>query len=169
MDKLRLFLENTRLLSDTWGIVPLLYGSLGLEYLTGEALCPDDIDILIPTVFLTERWEEFQAVLEARGYVLTDRREHTFEKNGVCCAYACLEELETFAGIREAEISVVAHGGTQFRLLSGEQYQRVYTASAKDGYRADVRGKKDAEKLAVIRRYLFGGEVDFPGTADGGR
>ena len=45
-NKFNLFLENARLLSDKLGIVPLLYGSLGLEYLTGDALCSDDIDIL---------------------------------------------------------------------------------------------------------------------------
>ena len=37
-NKFNLFLENARLLSDKFGIVPLLYGSLGLEYLTGDAL-----------------------------------------------------------------------------------------------------------------------------------
>ena len=43
-NKFNLFLENARFLSDKLGIVPLLYGSLGLEYLTGDALSVDDID-----------------------------------------------------------------------------------------------------------------------------
>ena len=43
--KMGLFLQNARLLSDTLGIVPLLYGSLGLEYLSGDDLAADDIDI----------------------------------------------------------------------------------------------------------------------------
>ena len=46
--KFNLSLENARLLSDKFGIVPLLYGSLGLEYLTGDDLGADDIDILVP-------------------------------------------------------------------------------------------------------------------------
>ena len=54
-NKFNLFLENARLLSDKLGIVPLLYGSLGLEYLTGDDLGADDIDILVPRVFITER------------------------------------------------------------------------------------------------------------------
>lgn len=53
------FLENARLLWQAFGIVPLLYGSLGLEYLTGENLHADSIDILIPEVFLHDRWCEF--------------------------------------------------------------------------------------------------------------
>ena len=48
MSKFNLSLENARLLSDKFGIVPLLYGSLGLAYLTGDDLGADDIDILVP-------------------------------------------------------------------------------------------------------------------------
>ena len=53
-NKFNLFIENARLLSDKFNIVPLLYGSLGLEHLTGDALGSDDIDILVPCVFITE-------------------------------------------------------------------------------------------------------------------
>ena len=71
-DKIYLFLENARLLSEEFGIVPLLYGSLGLEYLTGENLDADDIDILIPKVFLTDNWVSFKNILESNGYILID-------------------------------------------------------------------------------------------------
>ncbi|MBO5907469.1 MAG: hypothetical protein J6Q85_04915, partial [Clostridia bacterium] len=63
INKFKLFLENARILSDKFDIVPLLYGSLGLEYLTGDALGSDDIDILVPRVFITERWQGFKALL----------------------------------------------------------------------------------------------------------
>ena len=53
-NKFNLFLENARFLSDKFSMVPLLYGSLGLEYLTGDDLSADDIDILVPRVFITE-------------------------------------------------------------------------------------------------------------------
>ena len=54
-NKFNLFLENVWFLLNKFGIVPLLYGSLGLEYLTGDDLGADDIDILVPRVFITER------------------------------------------------------------------------------------------------------------------
>ena len=75
-NKFNLFLENARLLSDKFGIVSLLYGSLGLEYLTGDALGADDIDILIPRVFITERWHEFKVLLETHGYAHAHLQEH---------------------------------------------------------------------------------------------
>ena len=153
-NKSNLFLENARLLSDKLGIVPLLYGSLGLEYLTGDALDADDIDILVPHVFITERWHEFKSFLEVQGYVLADEHEHTFVRNGVAYSYADIEDLESFAGINTEAIEMHEVDGVRFLLLSLEQYLAVYQKSSKDGYRVNVRQKKDADKIRFIESKL---------------
>ena len=153
-NKFDLFLENTQLLSDKLGIVSLLYGSLGLEYLTGEALGSDDIDILVPCVFITERWHEFKALLEAQGYVLVDEHEHTFARDSVAYSYADIEDLESFAGINTEDIEMHEADGVRFLLLSLEQYLAVYKKSSKDGYRVNVRQKKDADKIRFIESKL---------------
>ena len=153
-NKFNLFLENARLLSDKFNIVPLLYGSLGLEYLTGDDLSVDDIDILVPRVFITERWHEFKPVLEEHGYVLVDEHEHTFVRDGVAYSYADIEDLESFAGIRTKDIEICEADGIRFLLLSLEQYLAVYQKSSKDGYRVNVRQKKDADKIRFIESKL---------------
>ena len=153
-NKFNLFLENARLLSDKFGIVPLLYGSLGLEYLTSDVLGADDIDILIPRVFITDRWQEFKAVLEEHGYVLADEHEHTFVRDGVVYSYADIEDLESFAGISTEDIEMHEADGVRFLLLSLEQYLAVYKQSSKDGYRVNVRQKKDADKIRFIESKL---------------
>ena len=153
-NKFNLFLENARFLSDKFDIVPLLYGSLGLEYLTGDALGSDDIDILVPRVFITERWHEFKALLEAQGYVLADEHEHIFARDGVAYSYADIEDLESFAGINTEDIEMYEADGVRFLLLSLEQYLAVYKQSSKDGYRVNVRQKKDADKIRFIESKL---------------
>ena len=153
-NKFNLFLENARLLSDKFNIVPLLYGSLGLEYLTGDILGADDIDILVPRVFITDRWQEFKAVLEEHGYVLADEHEHTFVRDGVAYSYADIEDLEAFAGINTEDIEMHEADGVRFLLLSLEQYLAVYKQSSKDGYRVNVRQKKDADKIRFIESKL---------------
>ena len=153
-NKFNLFLENARLLSDKFGIVPLLYGSLGLEYLTGDALDVDDIDILVPRVFITDRCQEFKAFLEEHGYVLVDEHEHTFVRDGVAYSYADIEDLESFAGINTESIEMHEVDGIRFLLLSLEQYLAVYKQSRKDGYRVNVRQKKDADKIRFIESKL---------------
>ena len=153
-NKFNLFLENARFLSDKFNIVPLLYGSLGLEYLTGDALGSDDIDILVLRVFITDRWQEFKAVLEEHGYVLADEHEHTFVRDGVAYSYADIEDLESFAGINTEAIEMHETDGVRFLLLSLEQYLAVYKQSSKDGYRVDIRQKKDADRIRFIESKL---------------
>ena len=153
-NKFNLFLENARLLSDKFGVVTLLYGSLGLEYLTGDVLGSDDIDILVPRAFITERWHEFKEVLEEHGYVLVDEHEHTFVRDGVAYSYADIEDLDPFAGINTEDIEMYETDGASFLLLSLEQYLAVYRQSSKDGYRVNVRQKKDADKIRFIESKL---------------
>ena len=148
------FFENAKLLMDKLAIIPLMYGSLGLEYITGESLNSDDIDILIPEVFLKERWEEFKNLLTDQGYILIDEHEHAFQKNGIHYAYASIEELESFAKINLSEIEQQNNDGIWLKLLSLEQYLKVYSVSAKDGYRINVRKKKDNDKIAFIENRL---------------
>ena len=152
--KFNLFLENARFLSDKFDIVPLLYGSLGLEYLTGDVLGVDDIDILVPRVFITERWLEFKELLETQGYALTDEHEHTLVRDGVAYSYADIEDLEAFAGINTKDIEIHEVDGVRFLLLSLEQYLAVYKQSSKDGYRVNVRQKKNADKIKFIESKL---------------
>ena len=153
-NKFDLFLENAQFLWDKLGIIPLLYGSLGLEYLTGDALGSDDIDILVPRVFITERWHEFKSLLEAQGYVLADEHEHTFVRDGVAYSYADIEDLESFAGVNTEDIEMQEVDGVSFLLLSLEQYLAVYRQSSKDGYRVNIRQKKDADKIKFIESKL---------------
>jgi len=154
VNKLGLFLKNARILDGEFGIVPLLYGSLGLEYLTRRSLGSDDIDILIPRMYVTEKWHYFKEIMEKKGYILTDENEHTFVLNGVAYSYAEIEELERFVGIRADDIDVYTEDGTKFLLLSPEQYLAVYQRSSKDGYRISVRKKKDSEKIELLKELI---------------
>ena len=152
--KVNLFFENAKTISEKFGTVPLLYGSVGLEYLTGENLGSDDIDILIPEIFVKERWNEFKSFLENCGYKLADESEHTFEKDGVFYSYAKIDDLFDFAGIEISDIETVRTDKVCFKILSLEQYLKVYLASAKDGYRINTRKKKDFEKIEFIKEHI---------------
>lgn len=148
--KFAAFLENAALLNRKFGLHPLLYGSLGLGMELDEDLHPDDIDMLIPEEFLHEngRWDEFRAALEEAGYELIDLHEHTFLYGGEHFAYAGLENLEEFAGIA---VDGIRDNGI-YRTLTLADYEKVYTASQKDGYRQKKKNNADAEKVARIRK-----------------
>ncbi len=153
--KINLFLNITRLLYNALGIIPLLYGSLGLEYLTGKNLSSEDIDILIPEMYLNKKWNDFCSVLYRQGYTLVDEKEHTFEKEGIYYSFAKIEELKSFCKISESDIIITEESSVKFMILSLEQYLTVYSTSIKDGYRVNVRKKKDEEKITFIKKLLF--------------
>lgn len=141
-------------LNKRFNISPLLYGSLGLEALTKIPLYPEDIDLLIPLTFIRERWEELQSELEHQGYELIDRDEHEFSNGQHKIGFSHIEDLEEYAAIDSNDIEQRNYKGATFKLLNLEQYHRVYSRSLQDGYRIDTRGKKDAEKIKLIKGLL---------------
>ena len=136
-------------------ITPLLYGSLGLEVLTNTDLSADDIDILIPEIFVNgTRWNKFKNVLEIMGYVLIDEDEHTFRKDNIDYSYASIENLKEFADIDVSGIKEYTKNNTKYYLLSLKQYLKVYQKSSLDGYRMNKKEKKDNDKIKFINKCL---------------
>lgn len=149
------FLEISKLLNKAFGIEPLLYGSLGLQILTGKDLNADDVDILVPEIFIKEKWENLTSFLESNGYEMIDLHEHTFEKEKVHFSFAKIESLESFANIKLDEIEVRFDNGTEFKLLSLKQYLQVYEASSNDSYRKRInKNIKDEKKIEFIKQNL---------------
>ena len=154
MTKYQLFLRIADSLNSQLGVIPLLFGSLGLQQRLGVNLQADDIDILVPACWLEQGWDSLISVMESLGYTLYDLHEHAFAWEGISVAFAALESLESFAGINYNNISQVTDGSVSYLLLELEDYLRVYTASARDGYRADKKHKNDSAKIALIRHGL---------------
>jgi len=144
------FIINCELLNNTFSICPLLYGSLDLEILLSQDLNSDDIDILIPEIYLKEKWDVFKTLLETNGYKLIDLHEHTFIKENVKYSYASIESLKDFAEIDIKDISIKDN----YKVLSLNQYLSVYSASVKDNYRIINKNKKDQEKIDLIKEEL---------------
>ncbi len=74
------FLHIAKYLDEKLNVVPLLFGSLGLEQRLGTDLNADDIDLLIPEIFLYDRWGSIVRIMEENGYSIYDAHEHAFEK-----------------------------------------------------------------------------------------
>lgn len=132
----------------------LLFGSLGLEQRLFKDLSPDDIDILIPEIFMADEWEEFKGYVENLGYTLTDLHEHKFSNGKYNVGFAGIEGLSEFAGINTSDIPTTCKRCVTFKLLTTEQYLKVYTESSKDSYRRDKNNNKDLQKITLIKEAL---------------
>lgn len=144
------FLRIARKINSCLAISPLLFGSLGLERRLNRDLGADDIDILVPEYYLGVGWQSLVQLMEQLGYEMYDLHEHAFRKGGCSAAFASLESLKPFAGVEIVKIPEVTDDGATYLLLDLLDYQKVYEASSKDGYRVNTKEKKDGEKLALI-------------------
>ncbi|MDE6658952.1 MAG: hypothetical protein K2K01_02400 [Eubacterium sp.] len=148
------FLQIAKVLNEILDILPLLFGSLGLEQRLDINLNAEDIDVLIPEEFINEKWDSIVDIMNDNGYTLYDFHEHAFEKEGLSLAYASLESLTPFANVDIANIPMITEEGIQYYLLDLQDYLKVYTASSKDGYRKNVKNKQDSHKIDLINSAL---------------
>lgn len=145
------------------GIVPLLMGSVGLERRTGRNWQARDIDIHVPSD--PRGWdapdderiyqaEQLIAMMEKLGYVLVDRHEHEFQKDGLSVEFGSMHSLPTFAGVALEELEIQETSGIRYYLPTLEQYLKIYQASSQDSYRADQNNHKDFEKIDYLKEVL---------------
>lgn len=144
------FLLIAKELNDKLNIVPLLFGSLGLEQRLHISLNAEDIDVLIPEEFLNEKWQRIVEIMKDNGYRLYDYYEHAFEKDGLSLAFASIESLKPFADVDISKIPLINENGIRYLLLQLEDYLKVYTASSLDGYRKNIKNKQDNQKINLI-------------------
>lgn len=144
------FLYVAKVLNENLGITPVLYGSLGLEIITGLKFKPEDIDILVPIAYMEKDWPLLKQTMEELSYELTDLHEHKFKKNGFEIGYAFEEDLLDFAGVAYKLLAVKEEKGAVFKVLSVKEYIAVYRKSSKDSYRKTKNNHKDLMKLAIL-------------------
>jgi len=152
-NKFEIFREIAEVLNKKLGVVPVLYGSLGLSRLIKENITINDIDILVPDEFVGEKWGELKKIVEKLGFELSDVSEHEFIRNGQKIAFAEYNNLAdvdlTIGDLKQSE-----ENGISFYELNLEQYLAVYRYCLHDGYRQTKHS--DKEKIALIERYIIG-------------
>ena len=152
---IEVFYEIAYRINRKFCVIPLLYGSTGLQLLINENLMPDDIDVLIPRFLLLQNgWGELLSFMQNQGYELIDLHEHTFRKGRTKIAFAEIDDLEEFANIKLTDSTIKETDGAFYFLLTLSQYLNVYVSSLNDGYRRQKNNGKDLQKIEVIKSAL---------------
>ncbi|MDF2544958.1 MAG: hypothetical protein K0S47_4676 [Herbinix sp.] len=161
-EKFGVFLDLAKKLNKKFSVIPLLQGSLGLKMLVHDDLNPSDIDIAVPQHLyrFPERWNDLLSFMLKEGYVLTDLHEHFFQKGEIGVNFSAIDgvggipSLEVFADIDVREIPILETDGAFYKLMTLEQYIKVYSRSLEDNYRADESGHKDQNKIDILKKAL---------------
>lgn len=133
---------------------PVVYGSFGLSlYLGRHKQEFGDLDILVDDHLLESDWDNFKTDFIKQGFCLQDEKEHEFSLSDKTVGFGKKSNL-----IRDGIIndySELVFSDTFGALtLSPENFLKAYMFSQKDGYRRDVRGKKDEETVEKIKNYI---------------
>ena len=153
-EKFDIFLEVAGKINRKLKIVPVLYGSLGLNLEIGEFCKSSDVDILIDDKFIEGRWTELQGLMNQLNFRLKNEREHEFMRDEEIVAFAKEGDLQKLADIDSESLEIKDVKGVKFRVLNLNQYLRVYELMDRDDYRKEKRGKEDKEKIRVIKKFL---------------
>ncbi len=154
MDFYNEFIGIVKHLNKELDIVPVLYGSLGLQIVSGMDFNPQDIDLLVPKTYIGEKWDLLRIAVEEIGFVLLDLNEHEFIRDGLKLAFSFEEDLLPFAGVDYNNLCIKDTQGVKFKSLSIEEYLKVYSKSVTDGYRRTKNNNKDNDKIKKLKEIL---------------
>lgn len=148
--KYKEFITICRVINTQLEVVPVLFGSLGLEVLSGNDFKSDDIDVLVPKIFIQDEWDHLRNLIESNGFRFVDLHEHEFRKNNIKIAFAFEESLCYFANVDYRNLKIINDEGANFKLLNYDEYLRVYQKSFKDSYRTNKNNGKDQNKIEFL-------------------
>lgn len=141
-------------INNAFNIQPVLYGSLWLAMLTNLDLKSQDIDMLIPKIYIDLKWKKFKTVINGLAYNLVDLHEHEFHKSNFKIAFSFEEDLKDYAWIDYTKLEIVNEWESFYKQLSLEDYLKAYTKSLTDWYRKTKNNWKDFDKIEIIKKLL---------------
>lgn len=136
MQQERLFIEFTRLtrsLNQSLGIVPILYGSVGLSRLLRDDLEPRGIDILLPRTWLEEGISMLSTTLEEEGYSVADEISNIYTSRISSLSLRPDDAILPLLGLRRDALRTANENGAEFYELNIADYRRLYELASKQG------------------------------------
>lgn len=161
-DKFKEFLMITEELNKK-NIIPLLMGSLGLEFVTEKDWKARDIDIHVsgdprgweaPDEERIYHWEDIVNVMSKLNYKLIDLHEHEFKKNNISVEYGVVDTLPNFANVTSDELTYQNINDIEFYTPSLDAFLKIYLSSSEDSYRAENNSDKDFKKISYLKTLL---------------
>jgi len=122
--KLKIFLEIAKVLNKH-GIIPILFGSLGLYRIIDQVDEVNDIDIIIPNKNLIDQFDMFNKIMTEIGYKQDKTYPHEFTKGEIQIGFEPESDIEKL-GINPAELQITSMENSKFRELTATDYLKVY-------------------------------------------
>lgn len=146
----QVFLEVAMAINERFRIIPMLYGSLGLERRINANLKVNDVDIIVPERYLSKYWEKLYDLMIKIGFNLCDICDFTFERAGVKIKFYSFESMLELANVHKTK-NPREKAPVEYYLLDVNEYLTVYKATNENG--------KYDEKIQLIENVLKRDEI----------
>lgn len=129
--KFKIFLEIAGQLNKH-GIFPILYGSLGVARLI-KVNDVEDIDIIVPDVWLTDKFAKFKKIMKGIGFEQDNDYPHEFNrhKKEGHIGFELKGSLKKDLGVIPKIIKSTEINGIKFGELSAKDYLTIYNKTIK--------------------------------------
>lgn len=131
------------------GIIPIIYGSLGLYLILQKDGPVNDID------FIIDKPEEFSVcknVLLKNGFEIDPEHERELIKNGFYVSFIDRNDIEKL--IKEPlKLNPATHNNKNFYNIELSQYLKIYTNGLNNKFRKERKEKDDLKKINKIELY----------------
>ncbi len=156
-DKFRVFFLVAKKLN-ALGVEPVLFGSLGVSTVINLEMPINDVDILIPDIWVEDRWRELIVLMSALDFSVYDELEHEFIRDSQKVAFAG-ESILGDISLTKSKLVRMATGELKYYIPTASQFLEIYRYSLNDGYR--IKKRKDNEKIKLLTEYLKRNENNF--------
>ncbi|MBI1974658.1 MAG: nucleotidyltransferase [Candidatus Zambryskibacteria bacterium] len=146
--KFQSFLEIAKALNKH-GIVPVLYGSLGLYRITGQLDKINDIDIIIPNKILINNLEELMRILAEVNYKQDASYPHEFTKGEGSVGFEPESDLIKLE-IDIEKLKITEIDGVKFKELALKDYLLVYKRNQESQQKKLTSTKTKIEAIEKI-------------------
>lgn len=148
--KFKIFLEIAEVLNKH-GIIPTLYGSLGLYRLIEQLDEIDDIDIVIPEKYAKEKLPELIRIMSGIGFKQDKTFPHEFFKGKEQIGFELEEELKEFVGVDLSSYKTTKINNSEFKELRIEDYLKFYSKALRE---REDKIKKTKTKIEALEKLL---------------
>lgn len=148
--KFQSFLDIAKVLNKH-GIIPTLYGSVGLYRIIGQLDEVGDIDIVVPDAYLKDRFNYLADIMKQLGYEKDPLYPHEFTKDAEHIGFESDIELAMYSGLNPASFKNTNVDGIEFKELNAEDYLVFYQKVA-EGRKKKLH--KDQIKIQALFDFL---------------
>jgi len=146
--------EACSIINKHFNHIPIVYGSLCLNYYIENHLGIKDIDLLMPIKLIEESKDKLVSVFATHGFEYLDQELLTFRKDNVDVEIARLEDWTQACNFM-LDLSTVNLELCTYKVLSITDLRRLYVFLHQDPRRNTIKRQKDLLKIELIDFYLL--------------